>query len=159
MQSLTRSLQERQLEVVCALANVSVVKNLLQVFRNEGDSKNSVWFQVAKSIAKKLDVTVKKIRTCLRQTNRANTTSDTLEEYFKKVISILILNHLLKEMESIFTDLHKPIELGLMLVPSKVHKLKNIGAVFTYFLDNIPSSYSLNAEINQWQAWHSNKYH
>ena len=104
-------------------------------------------------------MTVKKIRTCLRETNRANTTSDTLEEYFKKVISILILNHLLKEMESIFTDLHKPIELGLMLVPSKVHKLKNIGAVFTYFLDNIPSSYSLNAEINQWQAWHSNKYH
>ena len=87
---------------------------------------------MAKSIAKKLDVTVKKIRTCLRQTNRANTTSDTLEEYFKKVISILILSHLLKEMESIFTDLHKPIELGLMLVPSKVHKLNNIGCVYLF---------------------------
>ena len=77
-------------------------------------------------------MTVKKIRTCLRQTNRANTTSDTLEEYFKKVISILILSHLLKEMESIFTDLHKPIELGLMLVPSKVHKLNNIGCVYLF---------------------------
>lgn len=118
MQSLTRSLQERQLDVVCALANVSVVKNLLQVFRNEGDSKNSVWFQVAQSIAKKLDVTVKKTRTCLRQTNPANTTSDTLEENFKKVISILILNHLLQEMELIFTDLHKPIELDVGSIKS-----------------------------------------
>ena len=118
MQSLTRALQERQLDVVCALANVSVVKNLLQVFRNEGDSKNSVWFQVAQSIAKKLDVTVKKTRTCLRQTNPANTTSDTLEENFKKVISILILNHLLQEMELIFTDLHKPIELDVGSIKS-----------------------------------------
>ena len=35
MQSLTRSLQERKMNVGCALANVSVVKNSLQVFRNE----------------------------------------------------------------------------------------------------------------------------
>ena len=47
MQSLIRSLQERQLDVGCALANISVVKNSLQVFSNEVDSKHSVWFQKA----------------------------------------------------------------------------------------------------------------
>ena len=35
MQSLTRSLQERKMGVGCALPNVSVVKNSIQVFRNE----------------------------------------------------------------------------------------------------------------------------
>lgn len=55
MQSLIRSLQEKQLDGRCVLANVSVLKNSLQVFRNEVDSKRSVWFQNAQGIAKELD--------------------------------------------------------------------------------------------------------
>ena len=42
MQSLEVSLQERQLDVGCALANVSVVKNSLEVFKNEVVSKHNV---------------------------------------------------------------------------------------------------------------------
>ena len=42
MQSLEISLQERQLDVGCALANVSVVKNSLEVFKNEVVSKHNV---------------------------------------------------------------------------------------------------------------------
>ena len=53
-------------------------------------------------------------------------------------------------METKFTDLHKQATLGSMLVPSEVHKLKNTDGLFTYFLDDIPSPYSLNAEVNQW---------
>ena len=55
MQSLIRSLQEKQLDGRCVLTNVSVLKNSLQVFRNEADSKHSVWFQNAQGIAKELD--------------------------------------------------------------------------------------------------------
>ena len=95
-----------------------------------------------------MDVTVKMPRTCLGPTNRANTLSDTVEEYFEKVISIPFLDHLLQEKKTRFTDLHKRATLGLMLVTSDVHKLKNINSLFTYFVENILSPHSLNAEIS-----------
>lgn len=69
-----------QLDVGCALADISLVKNLLQVFRNKIDSKHSAWFQKAQRIAEELDVTGKQPRTCFRPANRANTLSDTVEK-------------------------------------------------------------------------------
>ena len=53
--------RETQFNVGCALANVSVVKNSLHVFRNDVDSKHSVWLQKAQRIAKELDVTVENL--------------------------------------------------------------------------------------------------
>ena len=79
MQSLTRSLQERKMNVECVLANVSVVKNSLQVFRNE--VANVVYG-------------------------------------FKEAISLPFLDHLLQEMETRLTDLHKYATLGFIMVPS-----------------------------------------
>lgn len=61
-------------------------------------------------------------RRSFRQTNRANTQSDTAEGYFKKVISIPFLDHLPQEMETKFTVLHNCATLGLMLIPAEVHK-------------------------------------
>ena len=126
------------------------MKNLLQVFRNEVHSKHSVYFPKSQRIADELDVTVKNPLKCLRQTNQAKTSSDTVEEFLKKFTSIPFLNHVLQEKETRFTDLYKRITFGLMLVPSKVHNLKNMDGLFTFFSDSIPSPYSINAEIKQW---------
>ena len=126
IQKITRSLQERQIDTGCVLANFSFVKNSLQNFGNEAGSKQSVWFQRFQGIVEELHVTLKKSGICLRQTNRANIPTDTAEEYLKNVISIPFFDHLPQEMETSFIDLHKPTALDLMLVPSDVHKLKKI---------------------------------
>ena len=126
IQKITRSLQERQIDAGCVLANFSFVKNSLQNFGNEAGSKHSVWFQRFQRIVEELHVTLKKSGICLRQTNRANIPTDTAEEYLKNVISIPFFDHLPQEMETSFIDLHKPTALDLMLVPSDVHKLKKI---------------------------------
>ena len=93
-------------------------------------------------------MTIKKPQICLRQTNWPNT--DTVEEYFKKIISIPFLDQVLQEFRTSFTDLHKCVTLGLLLAPSKIHSLKKIDGLFTFFLDGIPQPYSLITEINRW---------
>ena len=74
MQILEISLQERQLDVGCALANVSVVKNSLEVFKNEVVSKHNVWFQITQLNAEELNVTVKRLRAILRQKRKIELT-------------------------------------------------------------------------------------
>ena len=68
--------------------------------------------------AEEFDVTVKKPGTCVRQVNRVNTPTDTVEEHFKETISLPFLDHLLQEMETRLTDLHKYATLGFIMVPS-----------------------------------------
>ena len=76
--------------------------------------------------------------------------TDTVEEYFKKIISIPFLDQVLQELRTSFTDLHRCVTLGLLLDPSKIHSWKKIDGLFTFFLDGIPQPYSLITEINQW---------
>ena len=57
---------------------------------------------------------------------------------------------MLQELRTSFTDLHKCVTLGLLLAPSKIHSLKKIDGLFTFFLDGISQPYSLITEINQW---------
>lgn len=152
LQGLSRSLQERKLDVCCALKNVSAVKTSLEKCREEIDSYNQQWFQKAVAIAESLDIAVTKPRTCRRQTGRSNVPADNVEDYFRKSISIPLLDFLLQEMSTRFSDLHQRATLGLKLVPSELNNQTNIDELMPFFGDDLPLSSSLQAEVEQWNA-------
>ena len=164
MQSLTRSLQEKELDVRFALANVSVVNNSLQVFMNKLIANIVYGFRKPNVLLRNWMWQWKSLGHVSRPTNRTNTPSDTVEEYFKKVISLPFLDHLLQEMETRFTQTcNASFDVGS--IRSQIKKYRR----FVYLLlkwYSITTLFKFWKQLvvyevvkDRWQAWHSNKYH
>ena len=111
----------------------------LQEYWNEIDQKHKQWFEKAVTIPDSLDMAVKKPRICQRQTHRSNIPAESVEDCFKKVVSIPFVDYLLQEMDTRFSDLHKHATLGLMLVPSELEKLEDVEGLISFFKDDLPS--------------------
>lgn len=110
------------------------------------------------ALAEELDIPISKPRTCGRQSKRNNVPAQSPEDYYRKSISIPVLDHLLEEMKTRFTSLHQRAALGLMLVPSELDERNiDIGALTEFFGDDLPSSRTLEAEMRQWKIfWKEN---
>ena len=52
------------------------------------EKKHAKWFQEACQIAEKLGITVQKPRTCQVQHNRANTSAETIEDHYRRNLTI-----------------------------------------------------------------------
>ena len=63
------------------------------------EEKHAKWFQEACRMSEKLYITVQKARTCQVQCNRANTPAATVEDYYRRNLTILFLDHLINELE------------------------------------------------------------
>ena len=88
MKGLSRSLQERSLEVGRALENVNLVQSSLEDCRENVEQFNRKCYERSLKLYEPLDIEIKKPRTCGRQTMRDNVQSEGLEDYFRKSIAI-----------------------------------------------------------------------
>ena len=93
-------------------------------------------------------------RLCARQRNRSNIPAQNPCEYYRRVISVPLLDHLISEIESRFSS-HKQAALqGLYLVPAVlvsfeeiVPKVRQLGELY---LSDLPFSSSLQSELHSW---------
>ena len=67
--------------------------------RRDIDDVHQVWFKEFCTKAQQCDITPKKPRTCGRQTQRVNISSNSVEEYFKLGVAVPFLDHILSEFE------------------------------------------------------------
>lgn len=82
---LTRSLAK---EIVQAFSQVKQVD-----LRNEAEKYHGEWFSEVESICRAVDIEPTKPRTCARQTHRTNIQAQTASEYYRKTITIPLLDH------------------------------------------------------------------
>ena len=136
MKGLSRSLQERSLEVGRALENVNLVQSSLEDCRENVEQFNRKCYERSLKICEPLDTEIKKLRTCGRQTMRDNVQSEGPEDYFRKSITIPFLDYTINEMKTRFTDLHARAALGLQLVPSVMTMLPKLED-FSFFLNRL----------------------
>ena len=87
MKGLSRSLQERSLEVGRALENVNLVQSSLEDCREHVEQFNRKCYERSLKICAPLDIEFKKPRTCGRQTMRDNVQSEGPEDYFRKSVT------------------------------------------------------------------------
>lgn len=140
IQGLSKSLQERSIDVGRALSQVNVVKGALAETREEVEDFNHLCFQHACSLAETVDIPVEKPRTCGRQKKRNNCSSDGPKDYFRQSVTVPFLDHLIMEMNTRFTTLHERATPGLNHVPSMMDScLSTDGANFDFSKDGIPS--------------------
>ena len=114
---LSRSLQERSLDIGRALKSVNLIQSSLDCRANV-EQFNHQCFQRSAKICEPLDIEIKKPRICGSQIMRDNVEAESPEGYIRKSITVPFLYYTLNEMKKRFTDLHARTALGLQLVQS-----------------------------------------
>ncbi|XP_068735595.1 uncharacterized protein [Montipora capricornis] len=115
------------------------------------------WFQKACQIAEKLDITVQKPRTCQVQRNRANNPAETVEDHYRRNLTIPLGDHLINELETRFgsgdqeTAVQCLFAVPSMLLASKETWRTSFDRFSTFHEDSLPSPLSLDAEMTLWQ--------
>lgn len=66
------------------------------------EENHAKWFQRACQIAKKLDITVQKPKTSQVQCNCANNPAETVEDHYRRNLTIPLVDHLINELETRF---------------------------------------------------------
>ena len=87
----TQLLQGKSIDVD-GIELVTSLKTSVPSVRNSIDSYHDQWYEMALALAKKDDVKESKLRTVGRQTTRANHLYTTISEYYKRMISIPLID-------------------------------------------------------------------
>ena len=145
--ALTFSLQAVANDVVQAVAEIN---NLLTVLC---DLRESI---IASGLPK--------LRKCVSQKHRSNIPAENPKEYFRRLITIPILDHLLAEMETRFSKHQQTAINGIYLIPSII-TTKSLGEITSKFTEleemygkDLPHSSSLQSEVHSWYLkWREQK--
>lgn len=113
---LSISLQSRSIDIYTAMDEVSHVISTVHKCRDTIDSYSNVWYQEALSLSELVDAPEPRVpRMCMRQNNRLNTTSDNPEQYYRRIVVIPLIDHLLSELESRFSPMQQRLVKGISL--------------------------------------------
>ncbi|PFX13625.1 52 kDa repressor of the inhibitor of the protein kinase [Stylophora pistillata] len=97
---LTVKMQGTSSDILSVFSDIKDVVKTLSSVRQKGEENHAKWFQIACQIADKLDITVQKPRTCQVQRNRANNPAETVEDHYKRNLTIPLVDHLINELET-----------------------------------------------------------
>ncbi len=95
--------------------------------RNSIDSYHYQWYEIALVLAQKVGPKESKPRTVGRQTTRENHPYKTVSEYYKRIITIPLIDHLFSSLDERFDIDSVNVYLGLSIVPTKMVSLINNG--------------------------------
>ena len=118
LQALTSNLQAEAKDIIEAVKEINSVKAALQNARDKIDTYHCQCFDTVKEICNGIGMEASLPRRCGRQIYRSNVPADTPSDYYRRCISVPLLDHLLLEMESRFSIHQQTALLGLSLIPS-----------------------------------------
>ena len=102
LKALTASLQAEAKDIVAAVSEIDTVTATVQNVRDNIDTHHSQWFLTITEMLSEVGIEPSVPRRCGRQTQRSNVPADTPSEYFRRTISIPVLDHLFCELRSRF---------------------------------------------------------
>lgn len=101
-------------------------------------------------------------RTCRRQTHRTNTPADSPSQYYLRTISIPLVDYLLTDMKTWFSEHQRKALLGLCIVPSAMLSMSdsdfntNTSRLAEIYKEDLPSPHSFTCERDFWKLkWQS----
>ena len=160
---LTRTLQAEAKDLVQAVSEINDVKATLQDVRNNIDKFHDEWFATVEKMCDCVHVVPSLPRLCGRQCHRANVSAQKPSDYFRRTISIPVIDHLLSEMERRFDHHQKTALQGLYLVPSLlvgktldevVPTIQQLGDMYS---NDLPFFTSLLSEFHCWYTKWTNQ--
>ena len=91
---VTLLLQVKSIDIMDGIHLTNTMKNDFTNFRNSIDSFHDAWYTEALDLAEKVEVEESKPRTVRRQTTRSNPPYKSILEYYKRVITIPVVDHI-----------------------------------------------------------------
>ena len=122
---VTQLLQAMSNDIMDGIDLIQALKNLGIIVRNQIDFYHVKWYQEALVLAGKVDIEEAVPRTVARQTTRDNHPFSTPSEYYKRVITIPVLDHLNSNLKKRFDINSVNAYYGLSIVPTKMISLLN----------------------------------
>ena len=153
---LTRSLQQEAKDIVQAVSEVDTLTSSLNNVRENVDTHHNEWFETVSEMCSSVGTTPSMPRTCGRQCHRTNTPASTPSEYFKRTITVPILDHFLVELDRRFSSHHQTAIQGLYLVPSVLvtNDLQTVSQAVVetgeFYAADLPNLSSLKSEVHNW---------
>lgn len=98
---LNVKLQGRYVDIVQAHQDIESVKSTVKGAKSRVESFHSLPYQQAVRLGRSVDVEETKPRQTVRQQHRQNTPSSSVSEYYKRNLTIPILDHLISELDSL----------------------------------------------------------
>ena len=146
LRGLTTSLQEE-----AKISEINTLTASLKEVREQVNYYHSRWYETVSEMCDKVGTTPSMPRIWSRQSHRASTPASSPSEYFKRTITIPLLDHLQVELEKRFSLHQKTAFQGLYLVPSLLVKecfqtvhdvLLKVGELYS---GDLPNIYSLRS--------------
>ena len=153
LRGLTTSLQAEAKDIVQAVSEINTLTSSLKQVRESVDSYHNRWFDTISEMCHEVGTTPSLPRIVGRQRHRANTPASNPSEYYRRTITIPVLDHLLSEIDRRFSVHQKTALKGLYLVPS-VLVTEDLSTVSSVVLE-VGEMYSvdlssLGSEVHNW---------
>ena len=103
LRGLTMSLQEEAKDIVQAVSEIKTLPSSLKQVRENVDSYHSRWSETVSKMCNEVGTTPPMPRTCGHQRHRASIPASNPSEYFRRTITVPMLDHLLSELDKWFT--------------------------------------------------------
>ena len=116
LKPLTKSLESK--DIVEGVQEIDSLERLLTEKRQNVDSIHSKWFEEIDKMCRSVGVEPLLPRLCGRQRNRDNIPAQTPSQYYRRTVTIPVVNHLISEMDRRFSEHQKTALHGLNLIPS-----------------------------------------
>lgn len=130
---------------------IDSLKNLANAIRSDIDKYHTRWYQIALELAAKLNVDEGKPRTCHRQINRSNIPADCTFDYYKRSITIPIVDHLNLELARRFKESSTNVYYGFYLIPSKLISFPSHSKPESAHWH--PNPIALDGELELWETY------
>ena len=159
---VTQRLQAKSNDIIDGIHMIEALNNLGTRIRDLIEFDHNTGYSQAVSLAAKIDIADCMPRTAGRQNNRDNHPASDASQYFKRVITIPILDHLKSDLKTRFEFNGVNAYNGLSIVPSKTIALLNTckscdqswKQKFKMFIDfyknDLPNPLALDAELELW---------
>ena len=159
--AVTQLLQGKSIDIMDGIHLINSLKDNMILMRNSVDTYHDTWYKEALTLASEVDIEESKPRTVGKQTRRANHPFTSISEYYKRVITIPLIDHFNLSLQTRFDIDSVNVYKGLSIVPAKMISLISKGidweeefkTVSTFYIDDLPNPLALDAELSLWKTY------
>ncbi|XP_072333509.1 52 kDa repressor of the inhibitor of the protein kinase-like isoform X2 [Scyliorhinus torazame] len=149
-----KNLQGQASDTYFASSTLTAVLHSLNEMRDNIDVYHEFWLEEASNLSVKMRIELKLPWRCRRPPHSEEMSEETPENYYKESISAPFLDHIILEIEDMFSEQQLKALKCLSLVPSVMAQLKyNTGEenMADLYKDDLPNPDTLSAELHCWK--------
>ena len=164
---VTELLQARAIDIMDGIHLIDSLKTLVASVKSQVDHYHDKWYSEAVALAEQIKVKEEMPRSIARQCYRDNPPASNASEYFKRALTINLVNHLDSDLNNRFDNNSLNIYYGLSIIPSKMISLINSNPnsevwkeqfrrFVSFYENDFANILALDAELDLWQTFWQN---